>query len=284
MQTFEEKGREKYHMPEVVFAPNSKPPFFLRIIATLIDTALMIMTAFGLHALIVISPMYNPIRAYESDLYQIQDRYALKTGYAEKVVLTDENKDQYSSYIVYTEEDNTQYVVVPVENPSEEVVAEYKKEVTGDSAYGDISFKYSLAGFGYVCLGGFLSELIFLLIIPLINKRRATIGQLLAGLQVISVRYQDRAMWYQLVGRLAFVYLIESVLLYLLINYWIMLVMPILVIAFAAINRKTNRALQDIISGTQIIHKKSFTPLLPDEDLEEEKVVEEKTDEPEKEN
>ncbi len=272
MKTFEEKGREKYHMPEVSFAPNSKPPFFLRIITTLIDTALMIMVGFGVHALIFISPMYNPIRNYETELYQIQDRYALETGFGEKVTITEENKDQYTGYITYVDEDNSLYVVSPIENPSEEIVTSYKNAVTGDSAYADISFKYSLAGFGYVCLSGFISELIFIFIIPLTNKRRATIGQLFAGLQVISVKYQDKATWYQLTGRFIFVFLIDSVLPYLILGNWLMLVVPILVVVIAAINHKSNRALQDLISGTFIIHKKSFSPLKEDEET----VVEEK--------
>lgn len=274
MKTFEEKGREKYHMPEVEFAPNSKPPFILRIISTLIDTALMILAGFGIHALIFISPMYDPIRSFEADLYQIQDRYALQTGFAEKITITEENKNEYVSYNVYTDEDNTQYVVVPIENPSEEIVTNYKVAVTSDPAYADISFKYSLAGFGYVCLSGFISELVFFLIIPLTNKKRATIGQLFARLQVISVKYQDRALWYQLLGRFIFVFLIESVLPYLILNNWLMLVVPIVLIIIAAINKKNNRALQDIISGTMIIHQKSFTPLKADD--EEEKAIDEK--------
>ncbi len=136
--------------------------------------------------------------------------------------------------------------------------------------------------YGMLFGAGFVSELIFLFVVPLVNKRRATLGQLLCGLQVISTKRVDKAAWYQLLGRLFFIYFIESVIPFLIMGMWVLLAIPVITLVIRFFNDE-NRSLYDYVSVTKLIEAKTFTPLTFDDD-EDEKIVdvtpiETKTDE-----
>ena len=106
---------------------------------------------------------------------------------------------------------------------------------------------------------------IFLLMVPLLNKRRATLGKLFAGTQLINSKYYVPAKWYQVLGRFFFQFIVEGALPYLFLSGFT-IILPILLIPgvlfiITLIDRKNGRTLHDFVSVTKVIDKRTYIPL-----------------------
>ena len=281
------KDREPTPRREVQFGPNSKPPLSLRLAATFIDVVIIFFAAFGLYSLFNITPLAKPVKNYRNEMILIQDATMLETGYGVKTVITPDNEKTYKDYLHHTDEGGVVYVVTRSENITQEIYTSYTNAMNNNQRYRTISFNYIFSNFGIVCLAIFIDELVFLFAIPLANKYRATVGQLFAGIQCINVRIENRARWYNLLGKFLFIFIIDSALPYLFLAEFTPLVSGSAILIWILFNNKTNRSLHDIISGSMLILKKTFTPMVQEQtfdedsmDIEEEKKRIENIDKP----
>ena len=262
------KERPKY-VNTTILEDNSKPPFIMRIAGGMIDAFCMIAVVFGLFLLFNISPLANPLKKYNREMLIIEDNYKVTEliegsgeTYGHKVHENEEGYAAYTSYIVHdADETGYKYVVVNDENVSKEVQQAYIKAVNNDKYYSDCSFNYRLVEYGIYMLAGFISTSAFLLVIPLTNKRRATLGKLFAGTMLIDSKYIVPAKWYQVVGRYSFQFLIEGALPFLFINWFTALAMPALLVIIMLFSRKEGKTLHDWVSRTKVIDKRTYVPL-----------------------
>ena len=137
----------------------------------------------------------------------------------------------------------------------------YQAEYHKNALYSDLSLAYNVNTFAIVLGILFISEAIFLLVIPLVNKRRATLGILFAGGRVISKKYVDKARWYQILGKFAFIFLFDTALFYFALGEVILILMPFIIMLTRLFN-KDRRSLQDLIVGIKVIDNKTFVPLV----------------------
>ena len=104
--------------------------------------------------------------------------------------------------------------------------------------------------------------MIFLLGIPLLLKRRQTLGKLAAGTMVINSHYQVEAKWYQMVGRFFFILIVESLIpcFFLSSVVWTPIVVSI-VLFLVTLTNKDRRTLHDFVCRTKVIDKRTFVKL-----------------------
>ena len=261
----EKQGDETKILP-----PNSKPLWFMRIAAGLIDLFLLFLASFALVQVFRNTAMNKPLKQYENYIYEVQEEY--------KLVSLNDNGDTYGykcysdepayeenvkNHIVHSDtEVGKQYIILDYEDLSDELKKTYVAKVKADDRYKDYSFYYRLIDSGYTCLAGFISCSVFLLAIPLLNKRRATVGKLLAGTMLINSKYETEAKWYQIVGRFFFQYFVEGVLPFLLLTngLWVALVVPIILFSITLFN-KNRRTLHDFATRTRVIDARAFKRL-----------------------
>ncbi|MBR0439347.1 MAG: RDD family protein [Bacilli bacterium] len=255
---------------EVVY--NKKASIMNRIAGGLIDLGLLFMSIFGLSRLFLATPMTAPLRTYENKINTIIDDYKLTPlvegsveTYSYKMYETDEqySKNAKGKIIYYEEDINLHYVVVDNTNISKEVSNATSKALNADKNYKNLKFDYDLISYGYMMIAGFIAESVFLLVVPLVNKRRATIGKLAANTALVDSKYYVPARWYQVVGRFAWQFLIESALVYLFISSMILhlLIVPAVLFIITLFDRKKGRTLHDFISRTMVIEYKSMKSL-----------------------
>lgn len=260
----EEKNKGNVRMLE----PNSKPNWMMRIAGGLIDLCLMFLSIMGLFFLIGLTPLSNGLKNYQKEMILIQDNYKITElvdgsdeTYGHKVYENEESYTTYKNYLVHdADESGYKYIVVNNETISDTVKKAYSNAIKNNKDYSTYSFNYKLTEYGLTMLAGFVSLSVFLLVIPLCNKRRATLGKLFAGTQLINSKYQTTAKWYQVVGRFTFQFLIEGALPYLFLSSWTMLAIPSLLLIIALIN-KNGRTLHDLVSRTKVIDKRTYLPL-----------------------
>ena len=251
---------------EVEVTPNKPALWWLRIVAGIIDFGLIILACYGLSQLFYMTPMANSVRDLRIQMVLIQDEYKLSKlvegsdeVYGHKVYTYEEEYQKYSAYVLHTDEDPN-YIVVDNPEISREVVKAFQNALKNDKIYQNYRFDYRLTMYGINMLACFISEAIFLLAIPLLNKRRATIGKLFAGLMLINSKYETRAKWYQVVGRFSWQFIIESALIYLFLEIWTLIAVPTLIFIITLFNKK-RRTLHDFISFTRVIENKTFLPI-----------------------
>lgn len=262
------KERPKY-VNTTTLEDNSKPPFIMRIAGGFIDTLLMVGVTFGLFMLFTISPMGNGLKKYNREMIIVEDNYKVTElvegsgeTYGHKVYENEEGYSAYTSYVVHdADETGYRYVVVNNESISKEVQDAYKVAVNKDKYYSDCYFNYRLIDYGITMLAGFISTSAFLLVIPLTNKRRATLGKMFAGTMLIHSKYIVPAKWYQVVGRYSFQFLIEGALPFLFINWFTVGAMPLLLVIIMLFSRKEGKTLHDWVSRTKVIDRRTYVPL-----------------------
>lgn len=253
-----------------ILPPNSKPMWFMRVAAGLIDLLLLFLAAFGLVQVFQNSAMNKPLKEYENNIMLIQEEY--------KLVSLNDNGDTYGykcysdepayeenlkNHIVHNDKEvGKQYIILDYEDLTDELKKTYVSKVKADDRYKDYSFYYRLIDSGYTCLAGFISCSVFLLAVPLINKRRATVGKLLAGTMLINSKYESEAKWYQIVGRFFFQYFVEGVIpfLFLTNGFLVALVVPIILFVITLVN-KNRRTLHDFATRTRVIDARTFKRL-----------------------
>ncbi len=248
----------------VQMGPNNKPYWLNRFIAGLVDVVLLFFSVTLLYSLLVKTPVADNLNRYHQEILAIEDQSKLDSGYGYRYVIEQGEEGNYLLH--YDEAEDYYYIVKTVDNPSKELILEYQAILDAHENYSDLCFSYDLNNYMVICFSGSVAELIFFFIFPICNKRRATIGQIVCGLQVISTTRTNRARWYQILGRFFFILFIESAIPYFLINKWAFLVMPILISVISLFN-KENRSVSAYISATKLIEAKTFTPLVDDEKI-----------------
>ena len=245
---------------------NIKPSFIQKLSGYLIDVCLIFLLYWGAYTLCMNTPISSSFDYYHYQVIEIQDSFKLETGYGEKVTITSENENEYTSYYKHADTDNTQYVVVNVENVSETVTKAYVDKLNNSSVYQSNVFNRRLVLYGINVLSGTISTGILIFLIPLLNKNRATLGMLASQQQLFSLRYESRARWYHVLIRFLFIFIIEICVPFLFMELYTFIFLPILYLIISCFNKK-GMTLHDLVSRVRVIDSRSYTPLV-DEDEE----------------
>ena len=145
-----------------------------------------------------------------------------------------------------------------------EVLAKYGKDAEKINAALDANEEYRYAEFAanlhsYLLkvLAAVIAEALVLILVPLLNRDRATPGKLLTGIMPFSERRQSRISWKQVVGRFFFVLILDSVFWYLLTGILTFLLIPVFRLVELLLSKK-QRTICDYVSGVTMIEKISY--------------------------
>ena len=248
---------------------NTKPRFLARILSPIVDIFLLFLLFFGAFQLEMSTPISNDYHRVREELITISDTTKLETNYGYKLYDDDEKYNAYvaQSYQTYKVEDtedpyyNHSYVVVNNSEISKEVNTAYQDSLKNNSTYQARYLTYKATRYGLTMLAAGSSELVLFLLIPLMNKRRATLGRFVAITSLINVK-EVKAKWWQVLVRFLFILVVETALpLYFLTELGALLVVIVINLIVTLISRKTSRTLRDYVSFTKIINKNSFKPI-----------------------
>ena len=251
---------------------NDKPLFIQRLASGLVDLCLVFLLYWGMYTISMNTPISRGFDNFNYQVVEIQDAAKLETGYGNKVYITDENKDEYTNYYKHYDEENKEYVVVNVKDVSQTVTQAYVNKLNNDPIYKSAVFNRRFVLYGINVLAGTISTAVFLLGVPLINKRRATLGQLAGEISMFSTRYETHARWYHILIRYLFMFVIEMALPFLFLELYTFIAIPAIYLIVGSAT-KSGRTLHDLVSGVRPIDKKTYAPMVPE--IVEEVVVEE---------
>lgn len=255
-----------------VVEPNKAAHWSMRIAGALIDICLIFLGLMGFRYLFNMTPMGTALNDNNYAALRISDDYKLQhlvegsdETFGHKLYEGEEKYDVYikNGYLEYQEEDTLKkYVVVVNDNPSKEIQSAFSKAVNADERFKNYTFNARLIEFGIVAISGTCSEIIFVLAIPLISKKRQTIGKMAAGTMVINSHYQSEAKWYQMLGRFFFILIIESLIPCFFISsvIWTPVVVSIILFLISLTN-KDRRTIHDFVCRTKVINKRTFVKL-----------------------
>ncbi len=254
---------------------NAKPHFFKRVVAGLIDMVIMFFFHYAIYSLVLITPIANTMNNYYQNALLAAEVLKVEANYAEKQVVESDYSGDYLLHYDYTE--NQYYIVVDIDfgedaTAKEEAYNTYKELLQTNDYYNDLVFKYHLHNYlitAFLCGG--LTEIIFLLIVPLIKNCGQTLGMLVMSFRMYNAKYVGKPKWYQYVGRFFFTFFVISAIPYLFMAEWTIIVVPIVTLIIMSFN-KNNRALKDFVSGISFVEKKTFV----DVDEEEPEMAEDK--------
>lgn len=242
--------------------PNSKPSLFKRIMAGMFDAFIMFFFNTALFSLMLMTPLGDTINGYRNKAVLIQQDLSVKAGYGEEEVVDSDYSGE--RLLHYNEQEDYYYVVKTkdfAENDpaKEETRNAWIKLVNESQEYNDAIFYLSLHSFvGTAVACGFVTELIFMFIIPIIKNNGRTLGMMVYGIRMINPKYQGKPKWYQYLGRFLFMFAIESVIPYFLLSQFTVIVVPIILLIVMLIDKKKNRTLHDFVSGIMVIEKTTF--------------------------
>ena len=134
-------------------------------------------------------------------------------------------------------------------------ISEY---LSGSTEYLDERLAANICRFIVRAAAVFVSEVIVLLAVPLLNPGRETPGKLMCGIMPFNEKRQSRATAAQIIYRFLFVFLLDSLALYLLTEVLTFLLVPVLRLIEMLLNGKKNKTLCDLITGITIIEKLSY--------------------------
>ena len=244
---------------------NVKPRLLARILGPLVDIFLLFLVTFAGFQLEMATPISNDYHHLQDELIAIVDDTKLETEFGYKYYDSEENYEAYKAlYKTYLEEDSASqnyehyYVVLNKEDASNEVKTAYQNSIKNNATYQDKYLTYKAINYGLLMLSAGVSELVFFLVIPLLNKRRATIGRFVAMTSLISTK-EVNAKWWQILIRFLFILLVETALpLFYLSEIFTLIVVGGINLLITLVSRNSYRTLRDYISSTKIIDKNSF--------------------------
>lgn len=126
-----------------------------------------------------------------------------------------------------------------------------------DSEYQNELFTANLYGYLMKALAALLAEIPILIIVPFLNKNRSTPGKLMTGIMLFSENRNNRARWYQIFYRFLFIFLIDSLGLYLFTGILTFLMVPVIRLMEMLLNKK-NKTICDFVTGIMVIEKLSY--------------------------
>ena len=250
-------------------AYNSKPRFLARFLSALVDIFLLFLLSFGVFQLEMSTPISHEYHRLREEVVTIIDTTKLETDYGYKLYDDDEKYASYvnASYQAYMEDNaedshfNHNYVVLNKESISDEVKNAYEAALKNNGTYQSRYLSYKATYYGLLMLAAGSSELVLFLIIPLVNKRRATIGRFVAITSLISSK-EVKAKWWQVLVRFLFILVVETALpLFYLSEIVALLIVSTINLIIVLISQKSYRTLRDYVSFTKIIDKNSFKPI-----------------------
>ena len=199
--------------------PNSKPYLLKRIISDGFDTVLILGLFLLLTALIMRTPLANTYNAHFERFKAIERETIAAYGNDANAI---------------------------------------SGALNGNTEYGDERFAASLHSYLLKAGAGLVSTMLVLLIVPLLNKDRATPGKLMTGVVPFNERKQRKAYWYQILYRFLFVFLIDGLGLYLFTGIWTFALVPVLRLIEILCSRN-DKTICDMITGILIIEKLSYS-------------------------
>ena len=246
---------------------NQKPRTLARILSGLVDMFLVFLCGFLFIQLEMAAPISKEYHTLKDELITIVDETKLETDYGHKLYEDEENYSLYTTYHRYQEADETSenngkfYVVINNETISDEAKTNYQASIKSNSIYQSHYLTYRLHYYGLTMLAVGVSEIVLVLVIPLTNKRRATLGRFVAMTTLID-RKEVKAKWWQILIRFLFVLLVETALpLFYLSEFGAFIIVALINLFVTLISRKSDRTLRDYVSLTRIIDKNSFKPI-----------------------
>ncbi len=198
--------------------PNSKPYLFKRLISDAFDILVVFILFMVLSNVLLSTPLANTYNEHY-DNYKAIER---------KVV------EQY--------EDDTKAISDALNN---------------DSYYLDERFAANLHSYLLKLFAGFIAEAVVFLIFPLIFKTRGTPGKLLMRIMPFCERKQTRATIPSIIGKFAFVFIIDSAFLYLFTGIYTFILVPVIRLVEMLLNKKNN-TICDAVSGVTMIEQLSY--------------------------
>ncbi len=198
--------------------PNSKPYLLKRLIADGFDILIVFILFMVLSNVLLTTPLANTYKEHYNNYKEI-----------EKTVI-----EQY-------------------ENDAKAI----SSALNNDSHYLDERFAANLHSYLLKLLAGFVAEAVVFLLIPLILKTRGTIGKTLMKIMPFCERKQTRATIPSIIGKFAFVFMIDSAFLYLFTGIYTFILVPVIRLIEMLLNKK-NRTICDALSGVTIIEQLSY--------------------------
>lgn len=247
---------------EEVEKPINVPvPFLKRVFASFVDGVLMFFAVFGLYSLFRVTPIANNLKAYQADMREISEVLKVEAGFGEKIII---NKGEEGDSILHYDTDADQYYIVKNKDFGDDTEArqnaynDWKYLISKDGDYQDCSMLYHLHNYAITALlAGGIVELLFFVVVPLINKEKATPGQWIFKIKLMSSRYYDSAQWYDVLVRFAFIFVIESAIPYFFMAEFTALIIPIILLLICLINKK-HLGLHDFVSRTYYVDKDTY--------------------------
>ena len=201
--------------------PNSKPVFLKRVISTGFDVVSLFLVFMVLTYIITQTPLAAEYNRHVENYREI-----------EKTVLQQCENDLNKA----------------------------RERLSTDQAYRDEMFAANLHGYLLKGLARGIAEAILFLIIPLSDPARGTIGRRLTGIALFDESRQSYARWYQVLGRFVFIFVFESMTLYLWTGILTFLLVPVLRLIAVMLNRK-DKTLCDYRTFTMLIEKTSYSSI-----------------------
>lgn len=244
---------------EIEIDPNSRPIFLKRIFSVIFDVGVVFALFFGVYLLTLKTPIANNYHNYYNEARTIEDNIMLETGYG--YISYCEEGVSYKDYVVHTDDSGNKYVVKVVENPTDEVKKAFTTTLNSSDHFRDAKFSMNLHGYLCNVFAAAIVETVYFLVVPLVNHKRATPGQLLFKISLYCFGYEEYAHWYHVLFRFLFIFFIESLIPYI----WLGMYTPIAVCVvnfIVVILSKKYRTLRDFVTRTMLIEDASYDPLV----------------------
>lgn len=206
------------HVENIRFEPNSKPYLFKRIISDGFDTVLIFLLFMIISALVLSSPLAGIYNEHYEN--------------CKKVV--ESAKEEFG--------DDNQAIAESLQN---------------NAYYLDERFAANLHSYILKILAGFIAEAAVLLAFPMLSKKRQTPGKKLTRIMPFCEKKQTRAPRRSILRRFLFIFIIDSVFLYLYTGILTFILVPVIRLTEMLLNKK-NKTICDAVSGIMIIEELSY--------------------------
>lgn len=203
---------------KVSLAPNSRPYLLKRIISDVFDTVLIFLLFILFSALLFASPLADAYNGHYENILKETEKITSEYGKGTK---------------------------------------EASEALRNDAYYSDELFAANLHSFILKAAAGLMAECIVLLAVPLVSRTRGTPGKIMTGLIPFSEKKQTRASRPVIAGRFIYIFIIDSLFLYLFTGIATFILVPVIRLIEMLLNSK-NKTLCDAVTGIMIIEKLSY--------------------------
>ena len=210
---------------------NNKPHFSKIFISGFVDFIFFLVIAFLANNLVFSSPISNNYRDYHEQMVIIQDTYKLEVGYGDKVYV-DSASEVISEDLQRYEDSFGTYVVINHSEISELVKTEYSERLKTDEVYQILLREYQVSSISLLFLVIGSTQLVLFFIVPISNKRRATLGKLIFGLKNVQTNTNQPVVWYFILIQYILIAIFASILPYLFLGEMAIVFSPLFILAF----------------------------------------------------